>query len=351
MIISDPLFVRALDILTEGIDPGQGRNRLTGQAAKRVRELNQSWMSGPTIVGFGISAKMIGGKPVVPHSLALRVYVAEKNCPKDHHLKIPTSINIPRLGKFPMDVIESGPVKALGRKDKMRPPRPGCSLAGGVSPGTMGCLVKKIGSKEIFVLGNCHILANDGARDPCDPNQDQGIYQPGSNQIGENVIATLFEKIPFCYTDCGYPNIVDAAIAQILDGIEISKCIIGIGIPSGIATPASDPHVKKSGAYSAITEGLIKDINGKFWETFTKPNGMPGRVGFKNQVVVERENCTYFSQSGDSGSMIVNSKNQLVGMLWGGTEFGKNKEIGSKTPIGICNDINVVFQKLNIELA
>ena len=72
-----------------------------------------------------------------------------------------------------------------------------------------------------------------------------------------------------------------------------------------------------------------------FFLEYKRPGGGKGRVGFRDQVL-----CTRYTASGDSGSVVLNDRERIVGLHFAGSPS-----------TSIFNRINHVFQLLDIELA
>lgn len=232
----------------------------------------------------------------------------------------------------------------VDRKAKHRPAPPGVSLAHPkVTAGTFGMVVKKNGVR--LILSNNHILANSNAAEvgdltlqpaPYDGGEQQYIcdkcHQPVSDTIGHlfafnhitfgnssgclAIIGKVFATIATTITTLlgGEPkdiiNKVDCAIAKPIKDEDISDEILGVGIPVGYGMAKVGDNVKKSGRTTGLTQGNVIAIDG-----VARINYRTGQAVFENQIIT-----TNISQGGDSGSVVLNENNEVVGLLFAGSD-------------------------------
>jgi hypothetical protein len=261
----------------------------------------------------------------------------------------------------PTDVIETGTIRAQqSPTDRFRPAPGGVSIGHvGITAGTLGCLVKKGDQK--FILSNNHVLANSNDAQPGD-----AIIQPGPFDGGnfpQDHIAELEQFVPIVFegeqSECGFANaiieflnfgckiissqtrygayntqaadnLVDAAIGRPLNPDDVLDEIFQIGPIQGSARGELGMAVKKSGRTTGFTTGEIQQID----VTANVQYG-PGQVArFTDQLMAGA-----MSQGGDSGSAVLNEDNQLVGLLFAGSETTT-----------IINRIEHVFSALGVTL-
>jgi hypothetical protein len=145
------------------------------------------------------------------------------------------------------------------------------------------------------------------------------ILQPGKHDGGKasaDVLAELAEWAPFQFSASGHPNLVDAAIAKVKALGSVTSAIRLIGVPQGISrTIQRNMQIQKTGRTTDYTVGIVKDVNYRTALTYPKPGGGKGRVGFRDQVL-----CTRYSASGDSGSVVLNMKKEVVGLHFAGSD-------------------------------
>ncbi len=299
---------------------------------------------GHNLTAIGVGAKYVNGERLKDH--AVRFYVErkvpERLMPKEHVLP-------KEIGGAPTDVIESGrfslhsssaPGGITGQPiaGRVRPVRPGCSCSyqlpppdqGVLTVSTLGAIVQAAGKK--FILSNNHALANSNSLAPGAP-----IFQPalldGADTSADQIAAlTRFVKI-----DRAAMNVVDCAIAQLLDGIETDGAIL----PGAAALASADPvkaadgmQVAKTGRTTGYTEGEVFEVNG------TVPIPYPfGMATFENQIFVRGANGR-FSADGDSGALVIDrATRQATGLLFAGS-----------TNLSVCNPLDAVLAGLGVSL-
>lgn len=279
------------------------------------------------------------------------------------------------------DVIEVGKIKAfLARTDRWRPAPGGVSIGHEkITAGTLGCLVKKKDreisaplselrirvkkrSGEIYILSNNHVLAqsNQGAI-------GSAILQPGKADGGEypkDRIATLTEFVEIKWLGgegCKISkavaslanifakaarsksqlqairqeeifNLVDAAIARPNQDTDVMNEILDIGLLSGEVNvdPSLGMRIQKSGRTTAVTEDEILQL-----DVTTQVQYGDGKIAlFEDQLMAGP-----MSAPGDSGSAILDTDNNLVGLLFAGSD-----------EVTILNRIEHVFHLLDVQL-
>jgi hypothetical protein len=284
----------------------------------------------PNIVAMGISEKTSGGE--TSGKLALTFYVEEK-LPAGN---LAPGQMIPGLLKglgggepIPTDVVALGKIRpevnALNT-----PIRPGNSVGHvDILAGTLGAILTD--GKDFYLLSNAHVLARSGLASKGDPiiypaKLDGGKY-PG------DVIARLHEFIPFILGP-DYTNRVDCAVAKILPQKlpEVIARFEEEGFPTGMSKPKRGMKVIKVGRTTGRTEGEIRDVDIRV----PVPYGAGiGEVRFMNQVL-----CTRFTDSGDSGSLVIDKETgKAVGLHFCGADRGS-----------IFNPLHFVLDSLKLKL-
>ena len=123
------------------------------------------------------------------------------------------------------------------------------------------------------------------------------------------------------------PNHVDAAIARLdipawrtandIDRLTFGGCITGVANSYEVDPDGQPigPRVYKVGRTTGYTEGLVTNIAARVSVRF--PDGY---ATFVDQVAVQPtgDNIGPFSDSGDSGSGVLNDSHELVGLLFAG---------------------------------
>lgn len=216
---------------------------------------------------------------------------------------------------------------------------------------------------QVYILSNNHVLANSNNGAIGDP-----ILQPGPYDGGKwpnDRIADLSEFVTIVFQEsqppgeCGITrfvagllnigakivgsrsrlrsitlqaenNLVDAAIARPVDDRDVSPEILEIGTIQGIAEGSLGMAVKKSGRTTALTTGEIIQV-----DVTVDVQYDTGKIArFTDQLMGGA-----MSQGGDSGSAVLDNRNNLVGLLFAGSDTTT-----------IFNRIQNVFSALNLSL-
>jgi hypothetical protein len=287
------------------------------------------------VVGVGLGEKVVYGKPAGIH--AVKVFVKIK-LPES---EISRSHLLPKtVAGLPIDVEQTGDFWRLqaavpNPRTKIRPAQPGCSVGFQdpenqfVMAGTFGALVKK--GSDLLILSNNHVLADEGQLAIGSP-----IFQPGlldGGNAGTDQIAELTQFVPL---DTNNPNQVDCAIARVLKPSLVSRDILQIGPPAGTATATVDMVVHKFGRTTSYRAGRITSV-----DTDVSVNYETGTYTFNEQLIIVGLDGQAFSDSGDSGSLILErSSANAVGLLFAGSPTHT-----------IANHIGDVLQALGVTLA
>ncbi|WP_221329110.1 S1 family peptidase [Actinoplanes sp. L3-i22] len=296
------------------------------------------------VQGVGIGEQVVGGRPT--GDLAVKILVRRK-APRAELMArevLPTTID-----GLPVDVEEVGllvafraaaapalaPAAAPNPRKRLRPARPGCSIGfedptgQTVNAGTFGAMV--MDQTDFYVLSNNHVIAGENALPVGTP-----IFQPGLLDGGVSPADEIAQLSHFIPLRPNQPNTVDCAIAVVTDPNITRPAILKIGMPLGTKAAAIDMVVEKFGRTTGYTTGRVTGI------AFDVKVNYPtlGTIMFTDQITVEGLNNKPFSDSGDSGSLIVERQTKLaVGLLFGGS--------GALT---LGNHIDEVLQALNVEL-
>lgn len=260
----------------------------------------------PNVVNLGVGLKEVQGK--LTCILCYRVYVREKKA----ITKLMSDDIIPgQIDGFITDVIEYGTVE-IAMDDK--PYRP---LTGGVQiknqywvdnktrgGGTLGCLVLNNNPDDdepdrIVGLTNEHVAALNTQDTP----EDNEIGQPWKHICCcccvKNVVGSVLRATKNNHLDCAVINLHDDIIAEIKSAGGINK-IAEIGSYKGKAIATAGMKVKKRGAATGLTHGIVKDV-----------------AFDSNQILIgPDENYERFADFGDSGSIVLNADDRIVGLLW-----------------------------------
>lgn len=247
-----------------------------------------------------------------------------------------------QLAKGEIDVRVTGPVRkqALNLQAGNRPTVLGCSVGHRkVTAGTLGGFVKRRnGGKEVHILSNNHVLANENSAALGDM-----ILQPGHLDGGRvrDRIATL---VRFRRLLRSKANDVDCAIAEIDEEVDCNlRRLPGIGVLGGVRRAAVDEGltVAKVGRTTGTTHGRVTAF-----EMDVEVEYDLGNLRFVNQIEIEGAGRRAFSDGGDSGSLIVDSDNRAMAQLFAGTDEGGSNGKG----LTYATPIRTVLDTLQVDL-
>ena len=300
------------------------------------------------VTGIGRGPKITGG--IETSTECLRFYV-ERKLPK---ASLSSANMLPTAYQgVPTDVIETGkflagaPVATMVAptavlpgpvQTKLRPTQPGCSVgfqftgtqAGYVMAGTYGAVVT--GGTDWFILSNNHVLADEHDLPIGSP-----IFQPGLLDGGNPATDRVATLAKFIRIDPAAHNLVDCALAKILDRSQASPIFlpnVGNLRAAAVVPAAIGMDVEKVGRTTGFTQGQIFDVNAT-----VKVGYSMGTVIFDDQVLV-RGNAGSFSAAGDSGSLIVDSA----------TEQGTALLFAGSATMTIGNKLQNVLSALGVSL-
>ncbi|MFC4562515.1 hypothetical protein ACFO4E_11685 [Nocardiopsis mangrovi] len=279
------------------------------------RELKRTLFDSPTPLTAAVDIPWLGlGITLTPsgeYSLAVRVAEAG-----------PAAAVLSRItaeARDEVDIVEVGHIRALSSptpedlQGRHRPLVPGVSVGHpAITAGTLGAFAVVDGA--VHILSNNHVLGDSGAAQVGD-----AALQPGSADGGADpgdAVARLTAMAPLSDDQ---PNVVDAAIARLDDGIGDDPAAYPDGPIAGVTPwPPTETDVSKVGRTTAHTSGRI---------TAFEVDGLQvdfgGRVlTFDDQVEISGSGGA-FSDGGDSGSLIWTTEGRLaVGLLFAGSSSG-----------------------------
>jgi hypothetical protein len=223
--------------------------------------------------------------------------------------------------------------------------------------------------KEILLLSNSHVFA-DLRREKVD--ESDLIVQPSPGERASNrAIGTLvdFSALNFA-ADMSAPNHIDAAIAKLFAPQPHQPLIPLIGAVKGYVETKDveiGETVRKFGRTTGYTEGQLFSIYLDIWIRYDRTGQS---AFFQDQFLVEPASpkFTKFVSGGDSGSLLVDAKQYVIGLIFAGmatlpeslspaAEFtppAKNdpavNQIKKIESYGVANPIREVLDGLRIDL-
>jgi hypothetical protein len=221
------------------------------------------------------------------------------------------------------------------------------------------------GRKQVYILSNSHVLADlrKAGVDEADL-----IVQPSPGESDSNrpigSLATFF-TLKF-NGSTNEPNYIDAALARLWSPHQYQSVLPFIGAVKGYAVKNDiqlGEAVRKFGRTTGYTEGRVFSIFLDIWIRYDRTGQS---AFFKEQLLIEPAPPDFekFVSKGDSGSLLVDEKQNAVGLIFAGTsdapEFSSSataKPIGSGADkpariegYAVANPIDEVLNRMKIEL-
>ena len=327
------------------------RERLTHAAIRPVKQrIEDELLAKPGVVGVDINEKVVDGRPT--GELAIVVYVEEKK-PKSRVAAkdlIPAEIEgIPTDVKQEKIELHTAMASVLEAAPQVDPTKY-TTLHGGISMGpcrsvhleppdvpsagdyifvgTLGAIVKDRSSGASMALTNFHVACVDTGWNPgdamCQPGRNDGGSCP-ADTFGHLTRATLSEH-------------VDGSVVTIDAGHGTSCTVEQIGNVKGKATAVLNSAVRKRGRTTGLTFGKVDSVDASV--TIDYGDGL-GSHTLRNQirVVPDTSQSAQFSDHGDSGSVVMDGDNKVVGLLFGGSSAAT-----------YANPIQYVLDELQVDL-
>lgn len=306
------------------------------QRVKAGKESQLLKMKGVT--GVGVGEKISQGAKT--GELCIRVYVDKKKPKKQLKASevIPSTLN-----GIKTDVIErkfqahiAVPLEDLKIKEDSRTYEtlmggssigPCRAVNGEINVGTLGLIVVDNNSGAPMLLSNFHVMCVDESW-----NVGDSICQPSRVDGGrcpEDIVATLARA--------ELSSRVDAAVANITN--RPHNCtVIDIGQIQGTTEAVLDQAVSKRGRTTEHTHGFVDDLS-----ITANVEYSDGYRLVTNQIGIEYDpsQSSDFGRGGDSGSVVVDGQNKIIGLYFAGTDDGK---------YGLANPIDTVLNALNVSL-
>jgi len=293
---------------------------------------------------YGVRASPAGLVARVAPTISLGV----GHDPNGHHLSVrvqhrafltgSTVEKLKRLAKGEIAVKYIGRVHALAAPSMLQehcsPLLLGCSVSyvGGTS-GSLGCFVRDAAG-VVSILSNNHVIGRENQG-----NVGDNILQPGPYFGGrdpQSAIATLQK----CVRIDSSQNLMDAAIANVMPGVQLDASTIGGGVNlSGKTVMPSAMFVVKVGAVTGLRRGTI---------TASEHSGIVvnyaslGDCLFDNVIEISGDGTGPFGTEGDSGSLVVDDRGDAVGLLFAGSDQGEG--------VSYANPIDPILGTLGVSI-
>jgi hypothetical protein len=230
-----------------------------------------------------------------------------------------------------------------------------------ISRGTLGCVAIDDTDKSAVLLSNWHVLEGSTG------SVGDQVFQPAPERLPD-VLPGQTSVRPDDDADkiavikrSRITDKVDAAIARIdvsscchCCGVRYSNEINGLSVagrPPRNTLVGSEPAVAgmavfKVGASTLRTEGVVVDAN---YPSFAIQYAGVGYI-FTGQIAIQNiDHAKQFSDVGDSGAVVVNMDNKIVGLV-----FAAGRDVqaggGPQPFITLANHISDVLTALNIHI-
>jgi hypothetical protein len=278
----------------------------------------------------GVGLKQTGGE--FTDQIALFVYVQEKKPASE----VPEAELVPpEFGDYVTDVVRARPI-LIDDTNRYRPLRGGIqisrehTLADGIfapSVGTLGATVRSRETGALQLLTCAHVVRQS----------DLNVYQPAqlftspdTNQVG-TVFATRNEFSPL-FLDC--------AVIDLNGPLDVEMSVQDIGRVQGVSTqlPALGEVVKKRGLRTLLTHGFVVRLIPSSFVPAVDQFEISGGVPL----------VTLFAGKGDSGSVVLNASNQVIGLLFAIPDEDLGPGVGSR---GLAMPIHNVQEALQVDIA
>jgi hypothetical protein len=220
--------------------------------------------------------------------------------------------------------------------------------------GTLGCIMVSTTDKtEAYAFTNWHVMQGQDDEDPTvdETKAGQAFNKESSTKCCSQIIGTLAAGERTTQTD--------AALIELKPGLEWKAEVVDIGPLAGEhpvkpLEAGTHPAVRKRGARSRLTGGVIESV------------GTPVTVGgidYPNAMIItpnpnpalEADAAYLFGDHGDSGAVVVNDSNEVVGVHFGHPPppddgYPPGPVVGWALPIGDIED-GLAAQSVPVKVA
>lgn len=256
------------------------------------------------------------------------------------------------------DVVEIGEITVTNMINQKyhRPITGGISIGPSSGAGTLGCIVEKNGKN--YGLTNRHVV------DPYIKGVKEAIRQPAIMDGGKEIVGKViglsnvgfskpkpigvFKKLLYNIGNFIFifknlilrkrvsrlpHNTVDAAIFSLSDGLDFSNEILGIGKPKGSVPAKIGMKVFSAGRTSGKSVGKVVGVEGRLFVNFPS-----GKAFFVDQLIINGVG----SLPGDSGSIVIDSANRVVGLTFASSSIGESRS-------ALVNPANLVEKEMGFK--
>jgi hypothetical protein len=327
--------VRAVKALTRLHYAGAHRRKVSRDAA-RDRRRSEGWGWHENVIGIGMSWKCVNGQ-MLADDCCLTFYVLRKE-PKRRLLpkqRIPSTLELDSASASITTDVVALPGRCVAHGVRVRPLRSRAEvghLRGGL--GTLGLVVRKIGTTSPLALSCSHVIARSGDV----AGFGRSVEQP-AGASGETV-GTLTDDFSKLRSDT--LATFDVALATL--SAPVATGIVGSAVvPRTFSTMAAGDFVPRRrtvlfGATSGPVPGKIAASPATF--DIAEMPFVTGHVEFSGLVAYETR-----SAKGDSGGLVMSGEPGEESMVLGIHTAGR-----SDGQMGLFQPIGPIMKKFGLEL-
>jgi hypothetical protein len=327
----------------------------------------------PGVVAVSVGLKVIEGFHT--EEMCLRIYVDEKKpleaIPEAY--RIPPSIDgvATDVNEVSHDVSASAAVKA--DTAEYRPLCGGIAIRSanskGRQVGTLGCMVLDEAEGDVFLLTNAHVLLANGESKGHDVGQPDFCCEPCPCRCGEVAKLERWGDYETDNVDCAIALLTSDQQSNWNNEVLELGAIRTIrldenGTPvhpiTGLPTFNGQPYkpviakdtVFKRGISTRLTEGIVVDPAAPATVGIPTKDGEVS-ISFTNQILIHpKKNVNEaFVSKGDSGAVVVNHLNEVIGLHFADNEV-RNEEnvVTKKATKSFANPIQDVLKVLQVSI-
>jgi hypothetical protein len=253
-------------------------------------------MAYPGVREVAVGVKEVDGEPT--EMVAFRVYVVQK---KAEAAVASSEMIPPQVLGVPTDVVLEPTPRLIEDTDKYRPLLGGVQIGNDTSSGTgtLGCIAQLTTDNSMVMLSNHHVMMDGGAA------VGEKVGQPEISCCcccKGNIIGTVLNALNNTLVDCAIARITDQP-GFIMEVVDIGL-LLGSAPLVGGSTVLPNDRVRKRGKRTELTIGTVLTPSMSIGTKISQIEIVP---------TAEFQRFAYF---GDSGSVVVNDTNQVVGLLY-----------------------------------
>ncbi|WP_195152735.1 hypothetical protein [Nocardia abscessus] len=225
--------------------------------------------------------------------------------------------------------------------------------------GTLGAIGRTTTTFPPMVIGlsNHHVLAHDGDR-----NFGDEIIQPEPTPFGRVPNDLIGRLLSWEFPEIVYSGIADAAICSIDLPTVALPSITDIGLTAGTRPVSLGLPVTKRGRTTGVTHGIVttdsaEELFGTYYVDYkhlppvnnplTAQPTIARELKNQVQVMIDFPQSAVFGEEGDSGSVVVDGANRIVGLYFAGGYDAP----GNPIRFGLMTPISVIEQALGISFS